>query len=70
MMEMMMLQSLFRKTPSTGTSKEVEERLRQNEAETDEKLDSMESRLLDIINAVAFQISSLKTDIFSAFGLE
>ena len=68
MMEMMMLQSIFRKTPSN--SKEVEERLRQNEAETDEKLDSMESRLLDIINAVALQISSLKTDIFSAFGLE
>ena len=67
-MEMMMLQSLFRKTPSN--SKEVEERLRQNEAETDAKLDSMESRLLDIINAVALQISSLKTDIFSAFGLE
>ena len=67
-MEMMMLQSIFRKTPSN--SKEVEERLRQNEAETDEKLDSMESRLLDIINAVALQISSLKTDIFSAFGLE
>jgi hypothetical protein len=70
MMEMMMLQSLFRKTPSTGSSKEVEERLRQNEAQTDAKLDSMESRLLDIINAVALQISSLKTDIFSAFGLE
>lgn len=69
-MEMMMLQSLFRKTPSTGSSKEVEERLRQNEAQTDAKLDSMESRLLDIINAVALQISSLKTDIFSAFGLE
>ena len=68
MMEMMMLQSIFRKTPSN--SKEVEERLRQNEAETDAKLDSMESRLLDIINAVALQISSLKTDIFSAFGLE
>ena len=68
MMEMMMLQSIFRKTPSN--SKEVEERLRQNEAETDSKLDSMESRLLDIINAVALQISSLKTDIFSAFGLE
>jgi len=69
-MEMMMLQSLFRKTPSTGSSNEVEERLRQNEAQTDAKLDSMESRLLDIINAVALQISSLKTDIFSAFGLE
>jgi hypothetical protein len=70
MMEIMMLQSLFRKTPSTGSSNEVEERLRQNEAQTDAKLDSMESRLLDIINAVALQISSLKTDIFSAFGLE
>ena len=69
-MEMMMLQSLFRKTPSTSSSNEVEERLRQNEAQTDAKLDSMESRLLDIINAVALQISSLKTDIFSAFGLE
>ena len=70
MIEMMMLQSIFRKTPSTGMSKEVENRLRQNEAQTDAKLDSMESRLLDIINAVALQISSLKTDIFSAFGLE
>ena len=68
MIEIMMIQSLFRKTPST--SKEVENRLRQNEAQTDAKLDSMESRLLDIINAVAMQISSLKSDIFSAFGLE
>ena len=64
-----MLQSIMKpKTPSN--SAEIENRLQKSEAQTDTKLDMMETRLLDVINAVMLDISSLKTDIFSALGLE
>ena len=64
-----MLQSIMKpKTPSN--SEEIENRLQKSEAQTDTKLDMMETRLLDVINAVMLDISSLKTDIFSALGLE
>ena len=60
LMEMMMVQALYTKAPSY--SQEVESRIRQSEHRSHTELISMESRLLDIMNVLATEILSPKTD--------
>ena len=67
-MEMMILQSLFKKTPSN--SADIDNRLQKMEADSKSSQDQLESRLLDIINGLAIEIRDMKSDIFSAFGIE
>lgn len=67
-MEMMILQSIFKKEPST--SPEIENRLRKMEADNKSSQNQLEDRLLDIINALMIEIRTMKSQIFSAFGIE
>ena len=67
-MEMMILQSIFKKEPST--SPEIENRLRKMEADNKSSQNQLEDRLLDIINALMIEIRTMKSQIFSAFEIE
>ena len=67
-MEMMMIQSLFKKEPSA--SHEIDRRLRKMEADNKSSENQLEDRLLDMINALTIEMKNMKSQIFSAFGIE